>query len=129
MVVIRAAITSLLVLASACTVGEVPSGSGATPDAGSTPTADAATDGGSGSTQTPDETFAANVSPVITACFGCHNSANPAPDLHSATTLLAKYKVKPGTASLLVTKGTHSGPNSTLNDTQKTAIVAWLNSL
>ena len=126
MVVIRAAITSLLVLASACTVGEVPpSGSTPTPDAaGPTHTPDAA--GSGNNTPTPDETFAANVSPQVTNCLGCHNGSQK-PNLRSATLLESQYKLKPGATNVLVTHGAHTGP--ALTDTQKTAVVSWINSL
>jgi len=129
MVVIRAAIASLLVLASACTVGEVPpAGSTPTPDAaGPTPTADAKVDGAPA--QSPDESFTANVVPLIAACRQCHQGGQ-APNLSSATTLDAKYKVKPGSSSPLVNHGMHAGSSgSVLSDTQRTAIVTWLDSL
>lgn len=131
MVVIRAAIASLLVLASACTVGEVPpNGGGGTPDAaGPTQTVDASTPTTDGSSAaTPDQTFAAQVTPQVTACVGCHGGGQ-APNLTSATALEAKYKVKPGASNILVNHGNHAGTASVLNDTQKSAIVAWINSL
>jgi len=131
MVVIRAAIASLLVLTSACTVGEVPpAGSGSTPDASlPSQTVDAGSPADSGSSgQTPDQTFAAQVTPQVQPCVGCHGGSQP-PNLMSATLLEAKYKVKPGATNPLVNHGNHAGSASVLNDTQKSAIVAWINSL
>ena len=126
MVVIRAAIASLLVLAGACTVGEVPpNGSGPIPDA-STPTVDASSPIDGTSAATPDQTFAAQVTPQVTACVGCH-AGSQKPNLLSATMLEAKYKVRPGATNPLVNRGAHAGP--ALNNTQKDAIVAWINSL
>jgi hypothetical protein len=130
MVVIRAAIASLLVLASACTVGEVPpNGGGATPDASiPSQTVDASSTDSGGGGQTPDQTFAAQVTPQVTPCVGCH-SGNTPPNLMSATLLQAKYKVKPGASNPLVNHGMHAGSASVLNDTQRSAIVTWINSL
>jgi mono/diheme cytochrome c family protein len=129
MVVIRAAIASLLVLTSACTVGEVPpAGSGSTPDASTpTQTADASPTDSGGGAQTPDQTFAAQVTPQVQPCVGCHGGGQK-PNLTSATLLEAQYKVKPGATNPLVNHGTHAGAASTLNNTQKNAIVAWINS-
>jgi len=78
------------------------------------------------SAATPDQTFAAQVTPQVTACVGCH-AGSQKPNLLSATMLEAKYKVRPGATNPLVNRGAHAGP--ALNNTQKDAIVAWINSL
>ena len=111
MVVFRAAIASLFLLLGACGVGEVPIGGG-TPD------------GGGG---TPDQTFDAQVKPLVTRCIGCH-SGTQVPILTSYATLAAKYKVKPGETNILVTKGDHQGVMY-FSAVEKTAVANWINSL
>jgi hypothetical protein len=112
--VFRATAVSLLTLV-ACSVGEVPSGN---PDGG--------TGGGA--------SFTAQVAPLVTECAtaGCHGGAQ-APNLTSFAALQAPYKVKPGSANILVTKGAltagvHSGlPYFTA--AEQATVAAWIDSL
>jgi hypothetical protein len=94
---------------SACTVGEVPS-----PDGGG---------GGGGGGQS----FNAMIAPLVTTCTGCHSGATP-PDLSSFAALQAKYKMKPGSANILATKGDHQ-TITYLNAAQVATVVAWIDSL
>ena len=129
----------ILFLIGACSVGEVPLPGGGVDGGGVStgPGTGTGTGGGngsgsgsgggsgSGSASNIDATFDANVKPKIAVCIGCH--AGIPPTLTKGSELEAKYKVKPGDQSLLVTKGAHEGPALTAD--QKTAIVTWLNSL
>ena len=99
---------------AACSVGEVP---GDPPDGGN------GTGGG--------QSFNAMVAPLVTECTGCHGGTPP--NLTSFSALQAKYKMKPGNANILVTKGDamggmHQGiPYFTA--AEKTTVAAWIDSL
>jgi hypothetical protein len=104
-----------LLLLGACSVGEV--GGGGTPDGG----------GGAG-----DATFRSMISPLVTRCLGCHSTTQP-PNLSSFAALQATYKTKPGSANILVTKGsltggTHQGIQY-LDATDQAKVAAWIDSL
>ena len=120
MVVFRAAAFAMVVLLGACGVGEVPIGGTGTP-AGTT---DASGGGGAAA-----QAFDLQIKPLVTtahACLGCH-STNIAgePNLSSADALQAKYKVKPGTTNILVTKGDHQG-TTYFTASEKTTVAAWI---
>ena len=112
MVVLRATVASMVLWLGACGVGEVPIGGGGTPD------------GGGG---TPSQTFDAQIKPLVMTthpCLGCH-STTQGPILTSYDTLAAKYKTKPGTGNILVTKGDHQ--NTTyFTAAEKTTVAAWI---
>jgi len=111
----------LLVLAAlvfmGCTVGEVPL-EGGTPDA-------AVVD------NVGETSFTTMIKPLVTECVSCHGSGTP-PNLSSFTALQAKYKMKPGNANILVTKGgaanTHQGLPYLTTEEQAT-VTAWIESL
>ena len=116
MVLFRAAGLAMVMSLGACGVGEVPIGGTGTPDGG----------GGGGAA---GQAFNTQIKPLITTahpCLGCH-STNIAgePNLSSADALQAKYKTKPGSGNILVTKGDHQ--NTTyFTATEKTAVAAWI---
>lgn len=132
---LRTAIVSLL-LVSACSVGEVPTGGGTptpTPDAAQTGNGgiDAAPTGGSdaaGGGVDPAATFTSMILPLLTAqnCTGCHPSMSP-PDMTSYSALDPSFITKPGAKATLITHGVHSGPAVTT--TSAATIAAWIDSL
>jgi hypothetical protein len=113
--VFRATVASLFIFLGACGVGEVPSGG--------------TTDGGGGGD--PAATFQAQIAPLVTRCTGCHAGAQ-GPTLTSYAGLEARYKTKPGSSSLLITKaadgGLHEGITYFSAD-DKTKVKNWLDSL
>jgi hypothetical protein len=116
MVVFRAVAFAMVVSLGACGVGEVPIGGAGTPDAA----------GGGGAAA---QAFNLQIRPLVTtthACIGCH-STNIAgqPNLTSVDTLQAKYKMKPGTGNILVTKGDHLGTVYFTAD-EKTTVASWI---
>lgn len=114
MVVFRAAVASLFLVVGACGVGEVPIGG--------------TTDGGAGAGAA---TFASQVKPLLTRCDGCHSAGQP-PNFTSFATLTDRYKTKPATANILITKAadgaTHQGVPY-FNATEKQAVSMWIDSL
>jgi hypothetical protein len=118
MVVFRAAVASLFLLVGACGVGEVPIGGGGTTDGGA--------GGGTGAA-----TFTSQVKPLLTRCDGCHSAGTP-PNFTSFATLTDRYKTKPSTANVLITKAadgaTHQGV-AYLNATEKQAVAMWIDGL
>lgn len=113
MVVLRAAVAAVLLALAACSVGEVPI-PGGTPDAGT---------GGSD----PQATFNAKVRPLVTRCLNCHGPAQP-PNLTSYAMLDARYKTKPSSANILITKGDHQG-TMYFSQPDKTTVAMWIDSL
>jgi hypothetical protein len=110
---------ALLVLFSACSVGEVPGEGSGTPDA---PAAG------------PNQlSFNAMIKPLVANCLGCHSTGQP-PNLTSFDTLEAKFKVKPGNTNILVTKG-HATNNQHpvgipyFTPDQKTTVTTWIDGL
>ncbi|HET7500882.1 MAG TPA: hypothetical protein VFK02_07770 [Kofleriaceae bacterium] len=71
--------------------------------------------------------FNASVKPLLTRCVNCHAGIQP-PDLTDYARLDARYKTKPASANLLVNKGDHQNINY-FNDTEKAAVVMWVDSL
>ena len=121
MVVFRAAAFAMVMLLGACGVGEVPIGGTGTP-AG---TPDAPGGGGGAAAQA----FDMQIKPlVMTAhnCLSCHSTnITGEPNLTSADTLQARYKMKPGTGNILVTKGDHQG-TVYFTASEKTTVAAWI---
>jgi hypothetical protein len=106
----------LLVLLSACTVGEVPLNEGGSTDAGPDPN---------------ETSFNTTVKPLLMTCTACH-AATP-PKLGSYATLEAKYKMKPGNTNVFVTKadttnGVHQGLPY-FNADQKMTVARWIDEL
>jgi hypothetical protein len=107
-----------------CDVGEVPlnggGGDGGVVD--STNTAGAAS-------------FNSMIAPLVTECTvsGCHNLQIPV--LTSFEALGARYKMKPGSSNVLVTKGASSIPAGThsgipyLTTAEQATVAAWIDSL
>jgi hypothetical protein len=116
MVVFRAAAFAMVVLLGACGVGEVPIGGTGTPDAA----------GGGGAAA---QAFNLQIRPLVTTshtCLTCHNTNIAGePNLTSVDTLQAKYKMKPGTMNILVTKGDHEGTTYFTAD-EKTTVASWI---
>jgi hypothetical protein len=116
--VVRAVLTTLIFI-TACSVGEVPIGGGAGPDGNN--------DGTGGGMS-----FNMIVKPLVTECVACHSTTQP-PNLTSYMALEAKYKSKPGSGNLLVTKGsltagTHQGIPY-LSTGEQTAVAGWIDGL
>ena len=83
----------------------------------------------------PEASFTAIVRPIVTKTIGgktcvdaapCHGGGQP-PNMASAASLLAKYKMKPGMSNIFVTHGAHLGPALPAADAK--AIADWINSL
>ena len=109
---------ALLVLLGACSVGEVPVGGG--PDGGSGMDMNNGTGGG--------QSFNAMIKPLVDPkCTGCHSAGTP-PTLSSFSALQPKYKMKPGSSNILVTKGDHAGITY-FTDAQKKTVSDWIDSL
>jgi len=66
------------------------------------------------------------IKPLVTECIGCHGAQ--APTLTSFMALGPAYKVKPGAANILVTKGDHQG-TTYFTPAEKTTVAAWIDSL
>jgi len=136
---LRTAIVSLL-LVSACSVGEVPTGGGTptpTPDAAQTGNGgiDAAPTGGVDAAPTggtdPATVFTSTILPLLQAqsCVGCHPAQSP-PDLTSYTTIDAKYLTQPGASAKLITSSQASSHTGTkLSATAATTIAAWIDTI
>ena len=109
-----------LALVTGCSVGEygTETTTTMTPDASMTTT----TTGGNG-----EASFNSMVKPLVSSCTSCH-AGNQAPNLTSFTTLAAKYKMKPGSTNILVTKGNHAGIQY-LDATAKSTVQSWIDSL
>ncbi|MDQ3337916.1 MAG: hypothetical protein M4D80_22365 [Myxococcota bacterium] len=73
-----------------------------------------------------ETSFNATVKPLVANCVSCHG-AQP-PTLTSYAALQAKYKMKPGSANILVTKGDHQGITY-FNANDKAAIQGWIDGL
>ena len=114
---VRAKLFTLVVLAAGCEVGEVPSDPGTTPDASLMQTS-----GGGG-----EASFNSMIKPIVGSCTGCH-SGSTAPNLTSFANLQAKYKMKPGSSNILVTKGNHQGVTY-LSPANQTIMRQWIDSL
>jgi hypothetical protein len=84
-------------------------------------------DGGGSSSSGPEASFNAMVKPRVATCVSCHAGAQP-PSLGSYSALESKYKMKPGSSNILVTKGDHQGITY-FNATDKAAVESWINSL
>ncbi len=110
---------ALLVLFSACSVGEVPGEGSGTPDA---PPAG------------PNQlSFNAMIKPIVGACIGCHTVGQP-PILTSFDTLDTKFKAKPGNTNILVTKGDATNNQHPVGipyftPDQKATVTAWIDGL
>ncbi len=119
MVASRAAGFVMVMLLGACGVGEVPIGGAGTPDAG----------GGGGGGGAAAQAFDMQIKPLVTTthiCISCHaTNITGEPNLSSADALQAKYKMKPGTGNILVTKGDHEG-TTYFTATEKTTVAAWI---
>ncbi len=105
----------VLVVLAACDVGEVPSG-GMTPDATMTT-----------NNNTGETSFNSTIKPLVTTCTGCH-SGSTSPTLTSFSALQAKYKTKPGSTNILVTKGNHQGITY-LSSADRMKVAMWIDSL
>lgn len=110
---------ALLVLFSACSVGEVPGEGSGTPDA---PPA--------GPNQ---QSFTAMITPIVGKCIGCHTVGQP-PILTSFDTLDAKFKVKPGNTNIFVTKGDltnnqHPVGIPYFTPDEKTTVTNWIDNI
>ena len=112
-------ISSLVALLLAAVLGGCEVGEYGT---STTSTVDAAGGGGGG-----EASFNSMVKPRVQTCLGCH-SGGTAPNLSSFAMLQDKYKMKPGSSNILVTKGDHQGITY-LNATDKAAVESWINSL
>src|SRR5258706_16188140 len=105
----------VLFVLGACDVGEVKTGG---PEGGSPGAA----------------TFQSMISPLVTRCRACHGTT-PAPNLSSFSALQDKYKTKPGTGNILVTKGTLGTPPGThqaimyLSAADQATVASWIDSL
>jgi hypothetical protein len=107
----------VLFTVAACSVGEYGvEQQGTTPDAAM-----------NNSNPANETSFNNTVKPLVSSCLGCH-STTQAPNLTSFTALQAKYKQKPGSTNILVTKGPHQGTQY-FNTTDKTAIQNWIDGL
>jgi cytochrome c553 len=127
MVVLRAAIASLLFVA-ACDVGEVPtSGANPGPDA---PVGGSDAGGTDASVPVdPAAAFVSKIQPLVTRCTGCH-SGGQKPNLTSYTALESQYKMHPGASNILVTKGVPSGHNGEwFTSEQRDTIAKWIDSI
>jgi hypothetical protein len=117
MVVFRAAVASLFLFVGACGVGEVPIGGGGTTDGGT---------GGGGAAS-----FTSQIKPLLTRCDGCHSAGQP-PNFTSFATLTDRYKMKPGTANVLVTKAADGALHQGVmyfSAVEKSSIAMWIESL
>lgn len=101
-----------------CSVGEYGTGGGG---GGGGMNVDASGGGG------PEASFDTMVAPRVQSCLGCH-SGSTAPNLSTYALLQPKYKMKPGSSNILVTKGDHQGITY-LNATDRAAVESWINSL
>ena len=115
------AVAVLCVLAG-CDVGEVPVGGGS-----NNPTVDAPP----GEDPANKASFDTVMKPMVMA-KGCLNGAichmvSP-PQLAEYSSVAAKYKVKPGNANILVTKGDHQN-TIYFDQAQKDAVAAWIDGL
>lgn len=72
-------------------------------------------------------TFESMVKPLLTTCVPCHAGVQP-PDLTGYTKLVDRYKVKPSTANILVTKGPHQNA-AWFTTAQQMTVAAWVDSL
>jgi hypothetical protein len=107
---------ALFVLLAACSVGEVPLGGDAGPDAAPSPN---------------QLSFNATIKPLVTECLGCHAAATP-PNLTSFDTLDVKYQGKPGAGNILVTKGDPNGVHQGapyFTPAEKTTVGNWIDAL
>jgi hypothetical protein len=114
----------LLVLLTACSVGEVPDG---------TTTPDAKTGGDGGGGTGGGQTFNTMIKPLVDGrCTSCH-AGGTAPNLSSFMMLEPKYKMKPGASNILVTEGNlTSGQHHGIpyfNATEQTTVKNWIDSL
>jgi hypothetical protein len=106
---------AVLVFLAACSVGEYG-------EMGSTTGVDAAT------STAGEASFNSTIKPlVMTACVSCHGGGTP-PNLSSFATLTDRYKMKPGSGNILVTKGPHQGIQY-FTPTDKTTVQNWIDSL
>ncbi len=109
----------LFVLLAGCSVGEVPIEGGGTPDA---PPAG------------PNQiSFNNMITPITPGCRGCHSTGQP-PNLTSFDALEAKFKAKPGSGNILVTKGDalagqHPAGIPYFTPDQKTIVTGWIDGL
>ena len=125
------ALIVLLLSFAACSVGEVPTEGGST----ITPDASASNNNNNNNDNTGDTNNAAGeasfnsmIKPLVEPrCTSCHANSTP-PNLSSFAALEAKYKMKPGSANVLVTKGDHAGIQY-FDAAQRTTVQNWIDSL
>jgi hypothetical protein len=141
---LRTAIVSFL-LVGACSVGEVPPGTGGqtqtdagqsgngTPDSGgAVGDAGGGADSGGGSGVDPAATYTSMILPLLTAqaCTGCHPASSP-PDLTSYSMIDPKYLTSPGASAKLITgtqaAANHQGP--AMSASTASTVAAWIDSL
>lgn len=116
---ILAALLFVTLAATGCSVGEYGE---STESSNMTPDAPASSNNAAGETS-----FNATVKPLVTTCVSCHAGGTP-PNLMSFAMLQAKYKMKPGSANILVTKGNHSGIQY-LSAGDAATVKNWIDSL
>ena len=128
MVFMRPLLIASLLALGACDVGEVPVGGGAQVDAGG-----GGGDGGGGGGG-GGQSFTAMIVPLVTECatVACHGGVQP-PILTSFDALAAKYKTKPGSSNILVTKGALTGGSHSglpyFTTAEQATVAAWIDSL
>lgn len=124
-------IAPLLLLVVGCSVGEVPIGgeTANTPDAAANNNNNDNNNNDNPADTANTASFDAQMKPVIAArnCGGCHAGAQP-PNLSSYAGLEPKYKMKPGSANVLVTKGDHAGIQY-WDAAQKMTVQNWIDGL
>lgn len=90
--------------------------------------------GGGGDGMGGGQSFNAMVKPLVTRCAGagCHATGSNQPDLTDYSKLVDKYKSKPATANILITKAAdgalHNGV-AYLSTSDKATITTWIDSL
>ena len=116
---ILAALLFVALATTGCSVGEY-----GTASENSNMSPDAAT---SQNNAAGEASFNSMVKPLVTNCVSCHGGGTP-PNLTSFAMLQAKYKMKPGSTNILVTKGNHSGIQY-LSAGDATTVKNWIDSL
>lgn len=75
-----------------------------------------------------EASFNSTIKPLVqTACVSCHGGGTP-PNLSSFAALADRYKMKPGSTNILVTKGPHQGIQY-FTPGDKTTVQNWIDGL
>jgi hypothetical protein len=74
-----------------------------------------------------EASFNSTIKPLIASCVSCHSGGQP-PNLTAFSGLTDRYKMKPGSGNILVTKGPHQGI-SYFTPGDKTTVQNWIDSL